>query len=58
MTEMPGLGCIITNSHVGPMGMHAIEAVALKKELNILIPRLRAAGAKNIMEISLVKFID
>ena len=29
MTEMSGLGCVITDSHMGPLGIHAIEAVAL-----------------------------
>jgi ATP phosphoribosyltransferase len=52
-----GLECTITHSYSAPLGMHAIEVVVPKKGINVLIPRLRAAGAVNIMELPLAKFM-
>jgi ATP phosphoribosyltransferase len=52
-----GLECTVTHSYSAPLGMHSIEVVVPKKGINVLIPRLRAAGAKNIMELPLLKFM-
>jgi ATP phosphoribosyltransferase len=39
-------------------GMHAVEAVVPKRGVNTLIPALRAAGARDILEIAISKIIE
>jgi len=39
-------------------GMHAVEAVVPKRGVNTLIPALRAAGARDILEIPISKIIE
>ncbi|HEX9528115.1 MAG TPA: hypothetical protein VF951_11500 [Streptosporangiaceae bacterium] len=38
--------------------MHAVEAVVPKRGVNTLIPALRAAGARDILEIPISKIIE
>jgi ATP phosphoribosyltransferase len=38
--------------------MHAVEAVVPKLGVNTLIPALRAAGARDILEIPISKIIE
>jgi ATP phosphoribosyltransferase len=38
--------------------MHAVEAVVPKKDVNTLIPALRAAGGRDILEIPISKIIE
>jgi len=39
-------------------GMHAVEAVVPKRGVNTLIPALRSAGARDILEIPISKIIE
>ncbi len=39
-------------------GMHAVETVVPKRGINTLIPALRAAGARDILEIPISKIIE
>jgi ATP phosphoribosyltransferase len=39
-------------------GMHAVEAVVPKRGVNTLIPALRAAGGRDILEIPISKIIE
>ena len=38
--------------------MHAVEAVVPKRGVNTLIPALRAAGARDILELPISKIIE
>jgi ATP phosphoribosyltransferase len=39
-------------------GMNAVEAVVPKRGVNTLIPALKAAGARDILEIPISKIVD
>ncbi len=39
-------------------GMHAVESVVAKKGVNTLIPTLKAAGARDILEIDISKIVE
>jgi ATP phosphoribosyltransferase len=38
--------------------MHAVETVAAKRGVNTLIPTLKAAGARDILEIAISKIVE
>jgi ATP phosphoribosyltransferase len=38
--------------------MHAVESVVTKKGVNTLIPTLKAAGARDILELQITKIVD
>ena len=38
--------------------MHAVESVVAKKGVNTLIPTLKAAGARDILEIDISKIVE
>src|SRR6185312_3619432 len=38
--------------------MHAVESVVAKKDVNTLIPTLKAAGARDILEIDISKIVE
>jgi ATP phosphoribosyltransferase len=39
-------------------GMHAVETVVPKRGVNMLIPALKAAGARDIIEIPITKIVE
>jgi ATP phosphoribosyltransferase len=39
-------------------GMHAVETVVAKKGVNTLIPALKAAGARDILELTISKIVE
>jgi ATP phosphoribosyltransferase len=39
-------------------GMHAVESVVPKKGVNTLIPALKAAGARDILELTISKIVE
>jgi ATP phosphoribosyltransferase len=39
-------------------GMHAVETVVPKREVNTLVPALKAAGARDILELTIAKIVD
>ena len=39
-------------------GMHAVETVVPKRGVNTLIPALKAAGARDILEIPISKIVE
>jgi ATP phosphoribosyltransferase len=39
-------------------GMHAVETVVAKRGVNTLIPALKAAGARDILELAIAKIVD
>ena len=46
-----------TVSHLFGTTFYAVETVAIKNEINLLIPRLKAAGAEDILEIPISKIV-
>ena len=46
-----------TISRLYGTGFYAVEAVAVKSEVNLLIPRLKHAGAEDILEIPISKIV-
>lgn len=53
---MPGMKAP-TVSHLYGTNYYAVEAVAVKSEVNLLIPRLKAAGAEDILELPISKIV-
>lgn len=56
--ELLGRDRVLTQTGPGPAGTHAVEAVVPKGVLNVLIPRLTAAGATNIAGFAMLMSID
>ena len=50
VSVLPGMKTPTVSKLFGT-GYCAVEAVAIKSEVNLLIPRLKAAGAEDILEI-------
>jgi len=46
-----------TVSRLYGTGYYAVEAVAVKSEVNLIIPRLKAAGAEDILELPISKIV-
>ena len=46
-----------TVSRLFGTGFYAVEAVAVKSEVNLIIPRLKAAGAEDILELPISKIV-
>ncbi len=46
-----------TVSRLFGTGYYAVEAVAVKSEVNLIIPRLKAAGAEDILELPISKIV-
>jgi ATP phosphoribosyltransferase len=46
-----------TVSRLFGSGYYAVEAVAVKSEVNLLIPRLKSAGAEDILELPISKIV-
>lgn len=46
-----------TVSHLFGTTYYAVETVAIKNEINLLIPRLKGAGAEDILEIPISKIV-
>jgi ATP phosphoribosyltransferase len=38
--------------------MHAVESVVAKRGVNTLIPALKAAGARDILELAITKIVE
>jgi len=38
--------------------MHAVETVVAKRGVNMLIPALKAAGARDILELAISKIVE
>lgn len=53
---MPGMKAP-TISHLYGAEFYAVEAVTVKSEVNLLIPRLKHAGAEDILEIPISKIV-
>lgn len=54
---MPSLSSPTVTSLAGG-DMHAVESVVAKRGVNTLIPALKAAGARDILEIPIAKIVD
>jgi ATP phosphoribosyltransferase len=46
-----------TVSRLYGTGYYAVETVAIKAEVNILIPQLKRCGAEDILEIPITKVV-
>ena len=46
-----------TVSHLYGTEYYAVEAVAVRSEVNLLIPKLKDAGAEDILEIPISKIV-
>ncbi len=46
-----------TISRLYGTGFYAVEAVAVKSEVNLIIPKLKAAGAEDILELPISKIV-
>jgi ATP phosphoribosyltransferase len=53
---LPGMKSPTISSLYGT-GFYAVEAVAVKSDVNLIIPRLKAAGAEDILEIPISKIV-
>lgn len=53
---LPGMKAPTVSSLYGT-GFYAVEAVAVKSEVNLIIPRLKAAGAEDILELPISKIV-
>jgi len=56
VSVLPGMKSPTVSQLFGT-GYCAVEAVAIKSEVNLLIPRLKAAGAEDILEIPISKIV-
>jgi ATP phosphoribosyltransferase len=54
---MPAMSSPTVTSLAGE-DMHAVESVVAKRGVNTLIPALKAAGARDILEIPIAKIVD
>ena len=46
-----------TVSQLSESGFHAVETIVAKAEINTLIPRLKALGASDIIELPVTKIV-
>ncbi|HEX9035052.1 MAG TPA: ATP phosphoribosyltransferase [Streptosporangiaceae bacterium] len=58
VTQILPAMCSPTITSLASGDMHAVEAVVPKRGVNTLIPALRAAGARDILEIPISKIIE
>jgi ATP phosphoribosyltransferase len=61
LTEVLALLPAMSSPTVTPLaatGMHALEAVVAKKGVNTLIPAIKAAGARDILELPISKIVE
>ena len=56
IAQLPSAKSPTVNETFGDSG-YAVETVVAKKEINILIPALRAAGATDIIEMPIAKIV-
>jgi ATP phosphoribosyltransferase len=57
LTVMPAMSSP-TVTPLASGGMHAVESVVPKRGINELIPSLRAAGARDILELPILKIVE
>jgi ATP phosphoribosyltransferase len=57
LTVMPAMSSP-TVTPLASGGMHAVESVVPKRGINELIPALRAAGARDILELPILKIVE
>jgi ATP phosphoribosyltransferase len=57
LTVMPSMSSP-TVTPLASVGMHAVESVVPKRGINELIPALRAAGARDILELPISKIVE
>ena len=62
----PFLGTTVSTAFISPLAravivgddMNAVEAVVPKRGVNTLIPALKAAGARDILELPISKIVE